>query len=228
MGIPNGISSIKKTISTATDVQKKIANHLAKHPEAAKIKPLCQEFWEGVDFKRYYRRCGNVTYHGNLNGINHHLTTGSNPEGLRIVFFNTGVTPKEMIEVTDVEFKVLPKTTKTIIGYRCVGEKPEFFKQDYARYIKSKKVKKGDIITMPEYAYATSDKGYAEIYLNNGCGIMYEIEIPPESRISLTGHGINNEIVFPRSSKFECIDVEERGNITFIKLKYIKPFDYTG
>ena len=212
-------------VTTASEV---VARHLAQNPEAKNIKPFCQEWWNCVDLKHYRRACGSVTYHGHLNGINHHLTTGVNPQGLNEIFMGTGVTPKEMVQITDAEFKVLPKTKEKIIAYRCIGEKPEFLAQDYARYQKSLKIKKGDIITMPEYAYATSDIGYAEIYLNNKKGIKYTIEIEPESRVSILGHGKNNEIVFPRSSKFECLGTEQDGDVLIVKLKYIKPIDYMG
>jgi len=212
-------------VTTASEV---VARHLAQNPEAKNIKPFCQEFWNGVDLKHYRRSCGSVTYHGHLNGINHHLTTKANPKGLNEIFFGTGVTPKEMIQITDAEFKALPKTKEKIIAYRCVGEKPEFFIKDYTRYQKSLKIKKGDIITMPEYAYATSDIGYAEGYLRNNKGIKYIIEIEPESRVSIIGQGKNNEITFPRSSKFECLGTEQDGDVLLVKLKYIKPIDYMG
>lgn len=189
------------------------------------IEPFCQKWWKEVDLRYYKCRSGNVTYHGYLNGINHHLTTGANPSGLKEKFFSTGISPKEMIEISDAEFKMLPKTTEKIRAFRCIGEKPEFFKQDYARYTKSLQVKKGDIITMPEYAYATSDINYAKVYLPNDKGIIYDIEIPVGSRISLTGQGSNNEIVFPRASKFECIGKEELNGAVIIKLKYITPLD---
>lgn len=201
---------------------------LIKKLQKTDIEPFCQKWWKDVDIRSYRRSCGSVTYHGHLNGINHHLTTGANPSGLRKTFFGTGITPKDMIEITDAEFKALPKTKETIKAFRCVGEKPEFFKQDYARYSKSLQVKKGDIITMPEYAYATSDIGYAKVYLPNDKGILYDIEIPSGSRVSLTGCGINNEIVFPRASRFECIGKEEVNGITTIKLKYIQPMDITS
>lgn len=200
---------------------------IKKLPKIA-IEPFCPKWWKDVELKYYRRSCGNVTYHGYLNGINHHLTTGVNPSGLRQQFFNTGITPKDMIEITDAEFKALPKTKETIRAFRCVGKKPEVFKQDYARYTKSLNVKKGDIITMPEYAYATSDINYAKVYLPDDKGILYDIEIPGGSRISLTGYGKNNEIVFPRASRFECIGKEEANGTTIIKLKYVQPIDIMG
>ena len=81
---------------------------------------------------------------------------------------------------------------------------------------------------MPEYAYATSDINYAKVYLPNDKGILYDIEIPSGSRISLTGYGKNNEIVFPRASRFECIGKEEANGTTIIKLKYVQPIDIMG
>ena len=192
------------------------------------VETFCQKWWKDVDLRHYKRHYGSVTHHGHLNGINHHLTTGANPKGLKEIFFGTGITPKDMIEITDAEFKTLPKTKEKIRAFRCVGEKPEFFKQDYARFNKSIQVKKGDIVTMPEYAYATSDINYAKVYLPNDKGIIYDIEIPTGSRVSLTGQGINNEIVFPRASRFECLGKEEINGVTTIKLKYIQPLDVTS
>lgn len=187
---------------------------------------FCHDYWKCVDLRDYVKISGRVTYHEYLNGINHHLTSSVNPQHMTQIFNGTKLTPKEMIKLTDMEFKALPKTKDTITCYRCIGEKPEFFKQDYARYTNSLKVKEGDIIRMPEYAYATSDIDYANIYLNNNRGIMYIIEIPPESQISITGHGINNEVVFPRSSLFKCTGKEQKEGIQLIKLKYVKPINF--
>ena len=83
---------------------------------------------------------------------------------------------------------------------------------------------------MKEYAYATSDMSYAKCYLTNNKGILYEIEIPEQSQVSRTGLGIKNEIVFPRSSKFECVDVKKvkdtDNDYLHVKLRYIKPKNY--
>lgn len=203
-----------------------VAEYLAKNPKAKEIQPFCQKIWSEADLKRY-RRCritGNVTHHGYLNGINHHLTTGVNPKGLTKQFLCTGITPKEMIEITDKEFKVLPKLKEDLKAFRCVNEKPDFSDQ-YKRYAQSLKIKKGDIIRMPEYAYATSDIEYAKIYLPDNKGIIYDILIPKGARVSKTGYGINNEIVFPRCSQFECVGTEQQGEAFIVKLKYIKPVD---
>lgn len=212
----NGVIKAFKTITHPKTVSK----------AAATAKPFCEQLWKGIDLKQYRRACGNVTHHGFLNGINHHLTTHVSPEDMNRVFFGTGLTPKEMIILADAEFKALPKTTEKIRAFRCIGEKPEFFKQDYARYIKSLEFKKGDIIRMPEYAYATSDINYARVYLPNKRGILYDIEIPEGSRVSIIGRGINNEIVFPRSSRFECLGKDAKDGVTTFKLRYIQPPDY--
>ena len=139
---------------------------------------------------------------------------------------NTGLMPKEMISLSDMEFKRLKLIEAPITAFRCIGEKPDFF-SEYKLYQKRFNIKKGDIINMREYAYATSDITYARGYLTNNKGILYEIEIPAGARISVKGIGINNEIVFPRSSRFECLDTKRIKNneesYVCVKLRYILP-----
>ena len=76
---------------------------------------------------------------------------------------------------------------------------------------------------MKEYAYATPDINYAKVYLPNNKGITYEIEIPKGARVSRT----QKEVVFPRSSKFECVDTkrikDENNDYLQVKLRYILP-----
>ena len=133
-----------------------------------------------------------------------------------------------MISRTDFEFKIIAPTDQKIVAYRCIGEKPNFFRE-YGLYKKSLNVKKGDTVVMNEYAYATSDLSYANTYMTNRRGILYEIEIPEGSKVSRTGYGVRNEIVFPRSSRFKCIDTEKIKNdneeYLRVKLQYIKPKD---
>ena len=80
---------------------------------------------------------------------------------------------------------------------------------------------------MREYAYATSDIEYARGYLTNDKGILYDIEIPVGARVSLKGYGVNNEIVFPRSSKFECVGTQrvksQEEDYLCVKLRYVIP-----
>lgn len=113
--------------------------------------------------------------------------------------------------------------------YRCIGEKPDCF-SEYPLYLKRLGVKKGDIIDMKEYAYATSDISYAKVYMPNNRGVLYEIEVPKGAKVSRTGIiGEQDEIVFPRSSKFECVDVKQVKDVNNdylnVKLKYIVPED---
>ena len=211
----------KDSLEIAQKTAQAVTKPVAK-TAAAPVEPFCQQFWKSIDLKPYRCRYGRVTYHGHLNGINHHLTTHTNPEGLTQVFFGAGITPKEMIIITDAEFKALPKTTETIRAFRCIGEKPEFFEQEYARYMKSLGVKKGEIIRMPEYAYSSIDINFAKNFLYGTKGIIYDIEIPVGSRVSLSGC----DIVFPRSSRFECLGKEVKDGITNIRLRYIQPPDY--
>ena len=106
--------------------------------------------------------------------------------------------------------------------YRCIGEKPDFF-SEYPLYLKRLSIKKGDIIDMKEYAYATSDISYAKVYMPNNRGVLYE-------KVSITLLiGEQDEIVFLRSSKFEYVGVKNikdaNNDYLHVKLKYIVPED---
>lgn len=191
---------------------------------------FCHNYWQQIKAKGILQpsNATSVKLHGYLNGINHHLVTGiASPKNMDINFMHLNLTPRKMITLTDIEFKKLKPTTKNIQAFRSIGEKPNFF-SEYKLYKKRLDVKKGEIIDMKEYAYATSDINYAKDYLTNNNGILYEIEIPKGARVSITGEGTNtNEIVFPRSSKFACIDKEHikdtNNDYMKIKLRYILP-----
>lgn len=202
-----------------------VKNFVQKYP-----KPFCEQYWENWAknglLKQSKKDC--VSLHGYLNGINHHFISRAYPENLDKEFFATHKTPRQMITKTDFEFKTIAPTDQKIIAYRCIGEKPEFF-SEYSLYKKSLNVQKGDTVVMREYAYATSDLSYANVYMPNGRGILYEIEIPEGSKVSRTGYGVRNEIVFPRSSRFTCTGTEKIKNdneeYLRVKLQYIKPKD---
>lgn len=168
-----------------------------------------------------------VSLHGYLNGINHYFINCPYPKDIDTQFMLTGLTPHQMIVKTDFEFKQLKPTTKVLNVVRCIGEKP-VFASNHKLYQKRLGIKIGDVIDMKEYAYATSDRSYAKNFLTNNRGILYEIEVPAGSRISCKGEiGRLDEVVFPRSSKFECIAKERikdsDNDYTIIKLRYIKP-----
>lgn len=193
-------------------------------------KPFCEQYWGNLAKSDLIRQSKKdcVSLHGHLNGINHHFISRANPENLDKEFFATKITPRQMITKTDFEFKTIAPTDQKIVVYRCIGEKPEFF-SEYSLYNKSLNVQKSDTVVMKEYAYATSDLSYANVYLPNRRGILYEIEIPEGAKVSRTGYGVRNEIVFPRSSRFKCTDMEKIKNdneeYLRVKLQYIKPKD---
>lgn len=201
---------------------------LLLHPQKSEELLYCAKYWQDCAAENILKPLNRdyVSLHGQLNGINHFFITGANPQNLSQKFMNTGLMPKEMISLSDMEFKRLKPIEVPITAFRCIGEKPDFF-SEYKLYQKRFNIKKGDIINMREYAYATSDITYARGYLTNNKGILYEIEIPAGARISVKGIGINNEIVFPRSSRFECLDTKRiknnEENYVCIKLRYILP-----
>lgn len=185
---------------------------------------FCHKYWKWAQNEGAVRNTNNqsVSLHGYLNSINHHFINSPYPKTMDEKFFQTNMTPREMISVTDFDFKELKPTTEKITAFRCIGKKPEFF-SEYPLYQKRCAIKKGDIIDMKEYAYATPDINYARCYLPNNKGILYEFEIPENARVSRTAR----EIVFPRSSKFECLDVkrikDSDNDYIHAKLRYILP-----
>ena len=189
-------------------------------------KPFCEQYWNALREKGLISQTNkeSVSLHGHLNGINHHFINSPNPKSMDEVFFFTKLTPRQMITKTDIEFKRLKPTEEPLKVYRAIGKKPEFF-SEYPLYQKRLNIKKGDIIDMKEYSYATSDFSYASVYMTNNQGIMYEINIPKGSGISRVGAGFNNEIVFPRSSKFKCTGTEkikdDKNDYLLVKLEYL-------
>ena len=186
----------------------------------AKESLFCSNYWKNNTQKPLNKNY--VSLHSELNGINHFFITGANPKLMDSSFMNLGLTPREMIKLTDSEFKRIKPTEKNTIAYRCIGEKPDFF-SEYKLYRKRLNIKKGDVINMREYAYATPEIAYAKRYLTNNKGILYEIEIPKASKVSISGA----EIVFPRSSNFECVGIKQTKtadeDFQIIKLRYIQP-----
>lgn len=211
------------TVSKAGQTIK--SNSPAKVPQDL----FCNTYWKLAQEKYLIKTTNktSVSTHGQLNGINHHFIHSPYPKDMDRKAVNSDLTVREMIRKTDYDFKTLKPTTKKLYVYRCIGEKPDFF-PEFKQYQKALNTQKGDIITMREYAYATSDKNYASVYMGNNRGIRYEIEIPEGSRVSRIGQiGSSDEIVFPRSSKFECIGTQKvkdsDNDYIIIKLKYLKP-----
>ena len=218
-------------------VEKKVGSHIKPKSitqSSLSLRQLqkdtfCHKYWQQIKSEGMLKSSNqtSVKLHGYLNGINHHLVTGASPKNMDKEFMSLGLTPRDMITLTDIEFKGLKPTTETIHAFRSISEKPDFF-SEYKLYKKRVDIKKGETIDMKEYAYATSDINYTKGYLTNNKGILYDIEIPKGSRVSVTGdNSVTNEIVFPRSSKFECVAKEHvkdtDNDYIKIKLKYIVP-----
>ena len=224
-------SLIRKIAST----NRKIIQKTIKETQNGNVKPFCSEFWGNVQDAgelRFFDR-SSVPHHSKLNTFNHILVRPYEEifagEMQKTSSLLEGKSPYEILKETDIAFKRLKPTEENITVYRCIGEKPDFFKE-YALYKKACNIKVGEKLTMPEYAYAASDKNYAMVYAANNRGIMYEIVVPKGSKVSLTDKLVNgklpdgNECVFPRSSHFECLEktIDENGLI-HIKLKYLIP-----
>ena len=182
---------------------------------------FCHKYWKMV------KDNGKLTCQGQksvdlgeyLHSINHHFIHSPYPKMIDEIQPQVGLTPRQIISKTDLDFKRLLPTEEDMHVYRCIGEKPEFF-SEYASYKKAFNVKKGDVITMREYAYAAESEAYARNFLPNNKGILYDIEVPKGSKISRYG-----DIIFPRSSKFECIDtkniISADENYKLVKLRYL-------
>ena len=190
--------------------------------------PFCEQYWKKCKADNLLREKNtqSVTLHGELNGINHFFITGANPKNMDTICGRSGYTAREMIQLTDFEFKRIKPTEEKLNVFRCIGEKPEFF-SEYKLYQKRLDIKPDDIINMREYAYATSDISYAKCYLPNNKGIIYDIEVPAGARVSRTGFDKQDEIVFPRNAKFQCINTrkvkQDDADYLEVKLRYIKP-----
>ena len=191
--------------------------------------PFCHQYWQYMKDTRQLRPLHSdcVSQHGQLNGINHHFINSPYPNNMGEKLPFNDLSPREMITMTDIEFKRLKPLEEPMTVYSCIGKKPDFFKESKL-FKKRWDMKKGDIIDMKEYAYATSDINYAKGYLPNNEGILYEIEIPKGARVSRTGDfGKTDEVVTPRSSRYECLGTEhikdENSDYKKIKLRLILP-----
>ncbi len=220
-------SLLKIGLKSAQSIVKKGKNAVKTREILPKKDLYCVEYWKDAAAEGLLKPSNqtSVKMHGYLNSINHNFIIPGQPKLMDSVDWQTKMTPREMISMTDFEFKRLKPLDQNLNVYRAIGEKPEFF-SEYKLYKKAKDIKKGDVMMMREYAYATSDPSYAQVYLTNNKGILYEIDVPEGSRISRKGIiGSQDEVVFPRASKFECTDVKQikdaENDYTLVKLKYL-------
>ncbi len=220
-------SLLKIGLKSAQCVVKKGKNAVKSAEILPKKDLYCVEYWKDAVTEGLLKPSNqtSVKMHGYLNSINHNFIIPGQPKLMDSVHWQTNMTPREMISMTDFEFKRLKPLEQKMHVYRAIGEKPEFF-SEYKLYQKAKDIKKGDVMMMREYAYATSDPSYAQVYLTNNKGILYEIDVPEGAKISRIGDiGSKDEIVFPRASRFECTDVKEirdfENDYTLVNLKYL-------
>ena len=177
---------------------------------------LCQQYWDRVLQDSKPLTASAVTDHNLLSEVNFMLLR-RNHKGSIISKF----TAEKIIKKSDKEFKLLKPLEEALTLWRGVSQ-PRWREEKFVdEFIHSYNVKPGDIIHMKEYAFASKMKSGAEVYTkSNYRSILYEIEVPKGSRISYSFN-----YVFPRYSKFECVDVNEvrseSGIKKIIKLKYI-------
>ena len=181
-------------------------------------KRICQQYWERVLKDAHTLPKQNVEHHESLAEVNATALIRNYNTGLPLNFL------KQIMTQSDKEFKLLEPLEKDITLWRGVSMPQHKIEEKYIGvFNKAYDIKKGDIIHMPEYPYASSDKKYASLFASNSKkAILYEIQVPKGAKLSHTW-----AYVFPRFSRFECIETvenkTEQNTIKLIKLKYILP-----
>ena len=185
---------------------------------------FCDLYWQKQKQNLIRARAMNsrtyVSQHGGLSIVNKFLV------GLgKYLEFNM---PK-IIHETDIDFCCLKPTKQKMVLWRGI-EKPKENSPTYYYFKKSLDLGKGDIIYLPGYIFATSDKNLAQFCAcpfskSKGKGIVYKINVPQGAHISHYNH-----YTFPRNSEFVCTDscAINDGNKFYqlISLDYIKPNKY--
>ena len=174
---------------------------------------FCTQYWEKVKkFRGRNNITGDLSYSFDLPEVNK-IITGAMDN------YNFESPMQEIIKTTDLEFKLFKPLRKKTVLWRGIPDKTAGEPLSVARlFNKCLNLKTGDKIMMPEYAYASDAKFYAEAFAKSGggVGILYEIDVPKGSCIS-------KKNIFPRCSVFECISNEickDKG-YRHIKLKYL-------
>ncbi len=179
------------------------------------VKPLfCEEYWAKQSIKNLFKpkKLEHVSYYFDLHDVNYLLLGYINPNfnaNSMLYADSPPITVKDAISISDREFKTLKPIQKKLTLWRGIEGSyvfPERFQKAY-------NAKVGDIIYMPEYAYATELKIHAESFAK---GLLYEITVPKGAKLSK-----KSNYIFPRYSKFECTGVEEKDVYRLIKLKYL-------
>ena len=182
---------------------------------ATKTKHLfCEEYLARQSIKNLFKpkRLEHVSHYFDLHDVNYLLLGYMNSNfnaNSKLYADSPPITVKDAISLSDREFKLLKPIRKNLTLWRGIEGNyvfPERFQKAY-------NAKAGDIIYMPEYAYASELKMHAERFAN---GLLYEITVPRGAKLSK-----KSNYIFPRYSKFECIGVEDKEDYRLIKLKYL-------
>ena len=180
-----------------------------------KTKPLfCEEYWARQSIKALFKpkRLEHVSRYFDLHDVNYLLLGYMNHNfnaNSKLYADSPPVTVKDAISLSDREFKMLKPIRKNLTLWRGIEGNyvfPERFQKAY-------NAKAGDIIYMPEYAYASQLKMHAERFAK---GLLYEITVPKGAKLSK-----KSNYIFPRYSKFECLAVEDKEYYRLIKIKYL-------
>ena len=185
-------------------------------PQQTKL--FCQQYWERIlkDAKPLVK--SSIEHHESLAEVNATALIRNYNTGLPLNFL------KQIMAQSDKEFKLLKPLEKDITLWRGVSMPQHPMEKKYIGiFDKAYNIRKGDIIHMPEYPYASDDKNYASLFASNSKkAILYEIQVPKGAKLSQTW-----AYVFPRYSRFECLETvenkTEQNTIKLIKLKYILP-----
>lgn len=175
---------------------------------------FCKKYWERV-FSKDCKTVDKLSQSWDIREVNQYLIGGYKPMGRKNI---AGI-----IAATDKDFKLYKPIEKELILWRGICG-AEIYKHPYMEALieKCKKLKKGDILRMREYAFASDDKTYAQDIYTQDDGILYEITVPKGARIADDWN-----YRFPRESMFLCTqnDVVKENNKNFrlIKLTYLLP-----
>ena len=180
---------------------------------------FCERYWANVLHKNRnnFSAIEKVSTNFDLTDANNYLLNCYEGYFLQKLEKSVGMKLNQFIAKSDLEFKFLKPTDFPITVWRGVAKpsnKADSIQK--ALFEKALKTQNGDIIYMPEYAYASMDKDYADSFMHKN-GILYQIEVPKGAKIS----GMYT-CTFPRYSKFECTETEEIAKGKLIKLIYIK------
>ena len=191
-------------------------------------KPLfCEQYWKNIkkntkpskDFKP------KVSTSFYFHEVNNYFING-NPKAKKYLEHDDICMPvQRFLAKSDKEFKELTPTKEELILWRGISPPLKKAKKRNMRYEQAYNCKAGNIVCMPEYAFATDKMKHALLFAKHFIlrdGILYEIQVPEGSKIHRSV-----EYVFPRYSKFECLGTQNMENegirYKLIKLKYIQP-----